>query len=116
MSLRIAPASGKSLLLAAWLLVIVLLPVAPLSAHGGGKQQIAGELMMQSEQHPLTRETADEELADILQKLRLQSLDLRFQQLQQLAAQGKLDSDQSRQYLELLSLKQKLKTGQKHDQ
>lgn len=80
------------------------------------QQQIAGELMMQSEQHPLTRETADEELADILQKLRLQSLDLRFQQLQQLAAQGKLDGDQSRQYLELLSLKQKLKTGQKHAQ
>lgn len=77
------------------------------------QQAIAGELMMQSAQNPLSAETAGDELSDILQKLRLQSVDQRFQQLQQLAAQGGLDAEQSRQYRELLSQKQALKTGQR---
>ena len=69
--------------------------------------------MMQSAQNPLAAETAGDELSDILQKLRLQSVEQRFQQLQQLAAQGGLDAEQSRQYRELLSQKQALKTGQR---
>ena len=48
MNFRIGPLPGrgssrKALLAAFWLLVVTLLPAAPLSAHGGGKQQIAGE-------------------------------------------------------------------------
>lgn len=38
-----SPSSGKPLLLAGCLILAALLPFSPLSAHGGGKQQIAGE-------------------------------------------------------------------------
>lgn len=77
------------------------------------QQEIIGGLIAFSELDSIAEENAGEELADILQKLRLHSLDSRLQQLQTLAAANQLDHEQTRLYAELLSQKQKLKAGQK---
>lgn len=78
------------------------------------QQDIVGELIALSELNPIAEDNAAAELEGILRKLRLQNLDAHILQLQQLAATGRLDAAQSKHYAELLSQKQKLKSGQQH--
>lgn len=78
------------------------------------QQQIVGELIALSELNPLAEDNAPEVLAGILQKLRLQTLEAHIKQLQQMAATGSLNNEQAKRYAELLSQKQKLKSGQDH--